>query len=246
MGVNIVVLGGRLTKDPDIRHTTTRTGESLTFANFTIAVNRDRKGADGTYPTDFHFCKAMGHSADFIEKYFGRGSEILVQGRLYDDKYTNRNGQEVYQKIVDVTQVSFVGSTSAGGRQPEQPAQQNLQPDPAVMGEGTMQQPPAESPSWQPEQTAQQAEEQSTQQAAEQPTQQTEEQPTQQAEEQPTQQAAEQAIQQPSGQPVQQPVQQAEGQPAQQAQDRKYSGQANGAPPFGTMPNLGGYGNGYN
>lgn len=230
MGVNIVVLGGRLTKDPDIRHTTTRTGESLTFANFTIAVNRDRKGADGTYPTDFHFCKAMGHSAEFVEKYFGRGSEILVQGRLYDDKYTNRNGQEVYQKIVDVTQVSFVGSTSVGGRQPEQPAQQNLQPDPAVMGEGTMQQPPVESPTWQPEQ----------------PTQQGMEQPTQQAAEQPTQQAAEQPIQQPSGQPVQQPVQQAEGQPAQQAQDRKYSGQANGAPPFGTMPNLGGYGNGYN
>ena len=230
MGVNIVVLVGRLTKDPDIRHTTTRTGESLTFANFTIAVNRDRKGADGTYPTDFHFCKAMGHSAEFVEKYFGRGSEILVQGRLYDDKYTNRNGQEVYQKIVDVTQVSFVGSTSVGGRQPEQPAQQNLQPDPAVMGEGTMQQPPVESPTWQPEQ----------------PTQQGMEQPTQQAAEQPTQQAAEQPIQQPSGQPVQQPVQQAEGQPAQQAQDRKYSGQANGAPPFGTMPNLGGYGNGYN
>ena len=230
MGVNIVLLGGRLTKDPDIRHTVTRNNEPLTFANFTIAVSRDRKGPDGTYPTDFHFCKAIGQTADFIEKYFSRGSEILVQGKLDDDKYTNKNGQEVYQKIVEVSQVNFMGSASGGGRQPEQAQQLPNPPD-----------------SFQP--VAEQAVQQAPVQQAQQPVQNFQPDPVVMAGA--VAQTEAQAWQPVEASPVQTeaaPVQQAQ-QPVQQAQptQQSHSTQPHGAPPFGSALTFGGgYGNGYN
>ena len=74
---NKVILGGRLTSDPELK--TTQSGISVT--SFRIAVNR-RPGKDGTSETDFFTVNAWRGTAEFITKYFRKGSCICVTGTM--------------------------------------------------------------------------------------------------------------------------------------------------------------------
>lgn len=100
---------GRLTRDPEIRKYNNKDGEEGTIASFTVAVDRMGKDAGA----DFVGCKAFGKTAEFIEKYFTKGSKIAVEGRITTGSYDNKDGNKVYTTEVTVEKVEFAESKSA-------------------------------------------------------------------------------------------------------------------------------------
>ena len=81
--MNKVILMGNLTRDPEIRYS--QGGNSLAIARFGIAVNR-RFARQGDTDTDFFNCTAFGRQAEFVEKYFRKGSRMLMTGRIHNDQ----------------------------------------------------------------------------------------------------------------------------------------------------------------
>ena len=95
--LNKIFIMGRLTRDPELR--TTNSGTSV--ASFSLAVDRNYKGADGEKETDFIDCVAWRSTAEFAAKYFTKGRMAVVEGRLQirpDKEGNNRRSAEV---IVD-------------------------------------------------------------------------------------------------------------------------------------------------
>ena len=92
--MNVVVLVGRLTRDPDIRQSQ---GENATVvARYTLAVDRRfvrNGGADQS--ADFISMVSFGKTAEFIEKYVHKGTKLAVRGRIQTGSYTNKDGQLV-------------------------------------------------------------------------------------------------------------------------------------------------------
>ncbi len=86
--MNVVAIMGRLVADPQMRQTTT--GRSVT--SFRIACDRGRKGPDGQSVADFLDVVAWEHTAEFVGRYFQKGSLIAIDGRLQSRQYQDRNG----------------------------------------------------------------------------------------------------------------------------------------------------------
>ena len=88
--LNHIDIMGRLTRDPELR----RTGSGTAVANFALAVDRDFKSQSGEKETDFIDCVAWRSTAEFVSKYFKKGSMAVVSGRLtirvWDDKDGNK------------------------------------------------------------------------------------------------------------------------------------------------------------
>lgn len=106
---NRVIESGRLVKDVDFR----TVGEN-SVARFTVAVDRKYK-KDGEQTADFISCVAWGKTAEFINKYFQKGSGIYLEGRLQTGSYTDKDGKKVYTTDVVVEQVEFpIGGKSNG------------------------------------------------------------------------------------------------------------------------------------
>lgn len=101
--MNLVVIIGRLTRDVE-----TKTNGDKTVAKFTVAVDRkyDREKAD------FIPCTAFGKTAEFVEKYFHKGSKIVIEGRWQTGSYDNKEGQKVYTNDCIVEAVEFGESKS--------------------------------------------------------------------------------------------------------------------------------------
>lgn len=115
--MNKVILMGRLTRDPDIRHTQ---GEnSTTIARYTLAVDRRIKAQEGQKTADFISCISFGRTAEFIEKYVKKGTKIATSGKIQTGSYTNRDGQKVYTTDVLVEECEFAESKKAAGEQAE-------------------------------------------------------------------------------------------------------------------------------
>ena len=106
--MNKVELVGRLTRDVEIR--TTESG--TVTARFSIAVSRRFKNAEGVYEADFINCVAFGKTAEFIGKYFSKGSMIGVTGRIQTGNYTNKDGLKVYTTDVVIEECEFVTGKS--------------------------------------------------------------------------------------------------------------------------------------
>jgi single-strand DNA-binding protein len=87
--LNILVLQGRLTRDPEIR--TTQSGS--TVAGFTLAVDRDYQPGGSEKKTDFVDCSAWRSTAGFIERNFHKGNMVIVRGQLQSRKWQDKNGQ---------------------------------------------------------------------------------------------------------------------------------------------------------
>lgn len=118
---NKVILGGRLTADPELR--TTQSG--IPVLSFSIAVNRkyqSRTTDDNGQPiqnpnqqtADFINCVAWRQQAEFISKYFRRGSSICVVGSLQVRSYNDQQGQKRTATDVQVDEVMFVDSRGEG------------------------------------------------------------------------------------------------------------------------------------
>ena len=104
--MNKAILVGNLTRDPEMR--TTPNGVSVT--SFTVAVNRRYKSQDGQQQTDFINCVAWRGTAEFIAKYFTKGSRIGVVGTIQTRTYDDQNGNKRYVTEVVADEVEFAGS----------------------------------------------------------------------------------------------------------------------------------------
>ena len=108
--MNKVVLVGRLTRDPEVRYSQ---GDNATaVARYTLAVNRKFK-QDGDPTADFISCVVFGRSAEFTEKYFRKGMQVAISGRIQTGSYTNKDGQKVYTTDVVVEEQEFAESKAA-------------------------------------------------------------------------------------------------------------------------------------
>ena len=110
--MNIAILMGRLTKDPDI--STSQNGTQI--ARYTIAI--DRIGKD--QGADFISCVAFNKSAEFAEKYLKKGTKIAIEGMIRTGSYTNKDGQKVYTTDVVVEEQEFCESKAS-----DQPKEQD-------------------------------------------------------------------------------------------------------------------------
>lgn len=102
MSLNKWVGYGRLCADPDYRQTTS----GVPVCSFTVAVNRNYR-KDGEQDADFISCTAWRQTAEFINKYFRKGSAIIVEGSLHNNNYTDKNGVKHYGMDIAVDQVNF-------------------------------------------------------------------------------------------------------------------------------------------
>ena len=88
--LNKIILQGRLTAEPDLRQTTS----GVFVCSFTVAVDRDFKDKNGEKQTDFIYVVAWRNTAEFVSKWFHKGSLILVDGSLQSRKYEDKSGQK--------------------------------------------------------------------------------------------------------------------------------------------------------
>lgn len=113
-GFNKVILMGNLTRDPETRNTPN--GQSVT--NFSLAVNRTWKGADGQQNEDVSYidCVAWGKPGEIIAQYLGKGRAVLVSGRLDQRSWDDKDSGQKRSKIeVVVEDFNFVGDGAGGG-----------------------------------------------------------------------------------------------------------------------------------
>ena len=104
--LNKVILGGRMTADPELKQTPT--GNAVT--SFSIAVNRKGKDAQ----TDFINCVAWRQTADFISRYFKKGSSICVTGSIQVRSWNDQQNQKRYATEIIVEEAYFVDSKADG------------------------------------------------------------------------------------------------------------------------------------
>lgn len=100
--LNKVILGGRLTADPELK----QTQSGVHVCSFRIAVNRRGENAGA----DFFDCQTWRSTADFVSRFFRKGSSIFVIGYLKNSSWTDGNGQKRYKSEVIVEEVQFVDS----------------------------------------------------------------------------------------------------------------------------------------
>ena len=117
--MNTVILIGRLTKDPKY---TANTGNAM--ARFTVAVDRglskEKKSEaeqKGQQVADFIGCVCWGKTAELVGRYFNKGSQIALQGRIQTGSYEAQDGTRRYTTDVVVDRFEFIGS---GGQKENQ------------------------------------------------------------------------------------------------------------------------------
>ena len=108
--LNHIVIMGRLTRDPELRHT--QSGTAVT--SFSLAVDRDYKSQDGERETDFIDVVAWRHTAEFVNKYFSKGKMAVVEGRLQIRGWTDQNGGKRRSAEVIASSIYFGGSNNSG------------------------------------------------------------------------------------------------------------------------------------
>lgn len=103
--MNNIILKGRLTKSPETRNT--ESGKVVTSITVACDTGKDR-------PADFINCVAWEKTAELIDKYFDKGSEILLTGALKNRSYDDKDGIKRYVSEVRIDRVEFCGSKSKG------------------------------------------------------------------------------------------------------------------------------------
>lgn len=116
--LNVTAIMGRLSRDPELRQTTT--GKNV--ASFTIACSRGRKDANGKDLVDWIPVVAWEHTAEFVCKYFEKGSLIAIDGRLQSRTYKDRDGNNRTAIEIVANNANFAGSKSTGGGSNSVPA----------------------------------------------------------------------------------------------------------------------------
>lgn len=131
--MNKVILMGRLTRDPEVKYSQ---GDNATaIARFTLAVERRIK-RENEASADFINCVSIGRSAEFAEKYFRKGTKIVICGRIQTGSYTNKDGQKVYTTDIVIEEQDFAESkatsqqNNSGSVQNNSNSRQSQKPQP--------------------------------------------------------------------------------------------------------------------
>jgi single-strand DNA-binding protein len=114
--MNKVILGGKLASDPELRVTP----QGTNVASFRLAVSRRGAGSN----TDFFNVQAWRGTAEFVTKFFRKGSSICIVGTIQNREWTDQNGQKRYATDIIADEACFVDAKSEGN-QNAQPVQQN-------------------------------------------------------------------------------------------------------------------------
>ena len=101
---NHIVITGNIGNDLEIK-----TSGETKILNFTVAVRRRFKDKEGNYPSDFIRCVAFNNTAEFISKFFQKGSSILVEGNLQSNSYETGSGEKRTSYNVVVENIDFFG-----------------------------------------------------------------------------------------------------------------------------------------
>lgn len=124
--MNRAILMGRLTKDPELRYTQ----QGTAVVSFTIAVNR-RFAKEGQQQADFISCVAWRQTAEFICKYFKKGSMLAVVGSIQTRSWDGQDGKRQYATEVLVDEVHFTGEKAGtGGSVRANPGEYAYPPEP--------------------------------------------------------------------------------------------------------------------
>ena len=107
--LNVVAIMGRLARDPELRQTTT--GKNV--ASFRIACDRGRRDANGQSQADWIDVVAWDRQAEFVCKYFQKGSLIVVDGRLQSRSYQDKTGANRTAVEVVANNINFAGPKSS-------------------------------------------------------------------------------------------------------------------------------------
>lgn len=103
--MNAVSLIGRLTRDPEVRYTSTH----MAVARFSIAIDRPVKEG-GEKQTDFPNIVVFGKQAENCERYLAKGRKVAINGRIQTGSYTDKEGRKVYTTDVVANYVEFLDS----------------------------------------------------------------------------------------------------------------------------------------
>ena len=94
--LNKAIIMGRFVQNPELKYTPS----NVPVVSFTIAVNRDFKDQNGQYPTDFLDCVAWRNTAEFVSRYFQKGSLCAVEGTIQARMWEDKNGSK--RKTVEI------------------------------------------------------------------------------------------------------------------------------------------------
>lgn len=111
--LNIVILAGNLTQNPEVRYTP----QGTAVAQFRLAVNRTYRTKDGQQKEEVCFVdiETWGRQAETCGEYLSKGRPVLVEGRLVLDTWENKEGQKRSKHKVRANRVQFLGSPGSGG-----------------------------------------------------------------------------------------------------------------------------------
>lgn len=115
--INMVALMGRLTYEPELKSTP----NGLSVIRFQLAVDRTYQRAGAERQADFIDCVAWRQTAEFISRYFHKGSMIAIEGTVQTSNYTDKNGNNRKQTEVLANNVSFCGSKNESGNMDIEP-----------------------------------------------------------------------------------------------------------------------------
>lgn len=120
VGVNKVLLIGRLGGDPEVRYTSS--GGAV--ANFTMATNESWTGKDGQKQerTEWHRIVVWGKLAEICGQYLSKGREAFVEGKLQTREWNDKEGAKRYTTEIVAANVQFLGSARDRGASPSQGA----------------------------------------------------------------------------------------------------------------------------
>ena len=107
--MNKVILIGRITRDPELRHTQS----GIAVCQITVAINRRVSSQSGGPDADFIQVAVWDKQAENVSKYLRKGSQVAVEGRIQTRNYDNNEGKKVYVTEVVATSVQFLDSKSS-------------------------------------------------------------------------------------------------------------------------------------
>ena len=121
--LNNITLQGRLTRDPEMK----ATASGISCATFALACEQDYKNPNGERDTDFFDVVAWRNTADFVQRYFGKGQLAVVKGRLQTSQWTAQDGGKRKAVQIVAENVYFCGApnTSTTTEQPAAVEEQN-------------------------------------------------------------------------------------------------------------------------
>ena len=114
--MNKVLLMGRLTQEPDLKYSSK--DSTMAIARYSLAVDRRFAKKDDANKADFFRCVAFGKAAEFAHNYFHKGQRVLVEGRLQNGEFTNKDGLKVYTTDVIIESQEFADSIKNGQAAP--------------------------------------------------------------------------------------------------------------------------------